>query len=509
MASQSSCSSMDNQLLRDVLNIIPEDDQGKLISLCLECIQNNNNNNNNESIAFIASALPNVKVEILATVIKYMTMDDSSLFRDVLFGTPEGDREKLISMCSSSQWIPKEMDFIDALVFISILSKMGCLIINDMDLNDNQIKVVYDKEGHVNAVEVHSYSSCTCTFDGDGRIAMLEFHRWKNRTFELPSIASRLQRLTFISVCGAGSISSEGLSNLPQLETLQLCCCPPDLFNHFPIQMKLRYLKKLTVFNCQIESVSSPFFTWMTSQLPSVEDIGFEYAEDKKTANATLEYFSSVEDVCFKDSLKILSLNGCQVDENDLEIIMLKIRPKFENLSKLGLHDNNIKSIHQTVNRIKNNDDAEFIPSKSLRILDLSENPIFGKMKDSPEEKTDMLSFLQSCSSIHNIGGYKRSNNYDSEIEFALRINHAGRSNIVKGDTDGSGDRRSLPLSMWPTVLVRAYETSYQIYDMARTDGGDDEKKFRMDAIGVYDLLRNGLVGRRDWNRNEQQRQLP
>jgi hypothetical protein len=507
MASQSSCS-MENQLLRDVLNIIPEDDRGKLISLlCLECILNNNSN---ESIAFIASALPNVKVEILATIINYMTMDDSSLFRDVLVDTPEGDRENLISMCSSSQWIPKEMDFIDALVFISVLSKMGCLIINDMDLNDNQIKVVYDKEGRVNAVEVNSCHSCACTFDDDGRITMLEFRDWKHRAFELPSIASRLQRLTFISMCGAGSITSEGLSNLPQLETLQLCCCPPDLFNHFPIQMKLRHLKKLLVLcpQSQIESVSSPFFTWMTSQLPSVEDIGFEYAEDQKTANAILESLSSVEDICFKDCLKVLSLKNCQVDENSLEIVMLKIRPKFENLSKLGLHDNNIQSIHQTVNKIKNNDDAEFFPSKSLRILDLSGNPIFEKMKDSPEEKTDMLSFLQSCSSIHNIGGCKRSN-YDSDIEYLLRINHAGRSNIVKGDTDGSGDRRSLPLSMWPTVLVRAYEKSYQIYDMASTDGGDDEKQIRMDAIGVYDLLRNGLVGRRDWNRNEQQQQLP
>jgi hypothetical protein len=508
MASQSSCS-MDNQLLRDVLNIIPEDDRGKLISLCLECIQKNNTN---ESIAFIASALPNVKVEVLATVIKYMTMDDSTLFRDVLVDTPAGDREKLISICSSSQWIPKRMDFIDTLVLISILSKMGCLIINDMDprANDNDIEFVCDEEGLVNAVGVNFDSSCTCTciLDGDGRIAMLEFRRLRNGVFELPSIASRLQRLTFIRVYGAGSLSSEVLSNLPQLETLQLIYCSPDLFNNFPIQMKLRHLKKLLVSFFQIESVSSPFFTWMTSQLPSVEDIGFECAKDKKTANAILESFSSIEDVCFKDSLKVLSLKHCQGDENNLEIIMSKICPKFENLSKLGLHDNNIQSIHQTVNKIKNNDDAEFVPSKSLRILDLYRNPIFEKMKDSPEEKTAMLSFLQSCSSIHNIGGYKRSN-YDSDIEHALRINHAGRSNIVKGDTDGSGDRRSLPLSMWPTVLVRAYEKSYQIYDMATTDGGDDGKEIRMDAIGVYDLIRNGLVGRRDWNRNEQQRQLP
>jgi hypothetical protein len=182
-----------------------------------------------------------------------------------------------------------------------------------------------------------------------------------------------------------------------------------------------------------------------------------------------LESLSSVENACFKDSLKILTLNSCQVDENNLETIMLKIRPKFENLSKLYLFNNKIQSIHRIENKIKNNDDAEFVPSKSLRILDLYGNPIFKKMKISPEEKTAILSFLQSCSSIHNIGGFKRSN-YGSDIESALRINHAGRSNLVKGGTAGSGDRRSLPLSMWPIVLVRAYENSYEIYDLVDTD---------------------------------------
>jgi uncharacterized protein YuzE len=122
---------------------------------------------------FFASALPNVKVGSLATIIKYMTTDDS-LFRDVLVDTPEGDREKLISVCSSSRWIPKEMNFIEALVFISILSKMGCLHIKDMDYNGNEIEVKYDDEGLVNGVEINSYSSCTCTctFDGDGRIVL-------------------------------------------------------------------------------------------------------------------------------------------------------------------------------------------------------------------------------------------------------------------------------------------------------------------------------------------------
>jgi hypothetical protein len=210
-----------------------------------------------------------------------------------------------------------------------------------------------------------------------------------------------------------------------------------------------------------------------------------------------LEFLCSVDDLCFKDSLKRLSSNNCHLDENNLDTIMLKIRPKFENLSNLDLRDNNIQNMHPLLNKIKNNDDAEFVPSKPLRILDLYENPIFEQMKDDPEEKTDMLSFL--CRSIYNIGGYERSH-YDSKIN--------------KGGTDGSGDRRSLPLSMWPsTVLVRAHENSDQIYNLADTDDDDDDvdvdvdddEEFflKRDATGIYDLFRNGLVGRHDWNWND------
>jgi hypothetical protein len=195
MASQSS--SMDNELLRDALNVIPEDDRGKLTSVCLECIQNNESMNFIEGVTLIASALPNVKVGILATIIKYMTTDDI-LFRDVLVDTSEGDREKLISVWCSSRWIPKEMNFIEALVFISILSKMGCLYMNNMDPNDIDIEVKYNDEGLVNGVEVNSYYSCTCTFDGDGRIVRLNFHHLKNGAFEVPSIVGRLQILTCI-----------------------------------------------------------------------------------------------------------------------------------------------------------------------------------------------------------------------------------------------------------------------------------------------------------------------
>jgi hypothetical protein len=57
----SSSSSMDDRLLRDVLDDIPIDDRGKLISLCLECIQNNESMNFIDGVAFIASGLTEYK----------------------------------------------------------------------------------------------------------------------------------------------------------------------------------------------------------------------------------------------------------------------------------------------------------------------------------------------------------------------------------------------------------------------------------------------------------------
>ena len=126
---------------------------------------------------------------------------------------------------------------------------------------------------------------------------------------------------------------------------------------------------------------------------------------------------------------------------------------------------------------------------------------------DDPEqEQTAMLSFLTTLNNtIYNLGRRKGSYigtgnvGYDPNIEYNLRINHAGRRRIIEATTV-SGDERSLSLSMWPTVLVRGYENSYKIYDWDDdTEENDENKSKTKTADGVYDLFRNGLVGRPDW----------
>jgi hypothetical protein len=62
-------------------------------------------------------------------------------------------------------------------------------------------------------------------------------------------------------------------------------------------------------------------------------------------------------------------------------------------------------------------------------------------MKDDPKEKVAMLSLLESYNIIYSLG--VRRHYTDSDIEYALRINHAGRSIVEYSD---SGDGRLPPL---------------------------------------------------------------
>jgi hypothetical protein len=507
MATMMNKSMADGCQLRDVLEDTPECDRGKLISLCVEYIQNEIKN----SIDFINfwSALPNVTVGYLTVMIKYMT--DDRLLRDVLADTPENDRGKLISFCL--KYIPTELNFIEGIVFISALTKMRLLNIGNVNRNRRHIRHIpnktQDEKERSCVIRIEVYFSY-CSFDDDGRIIRLELRNYDNAIsfpanigrIDVPAIIGRLERLTDLKVFKPRSLPAEELSKLSQFRTLELFDCSSDIFNNFPIQMKLRYLKKLRVTDIQIESESvySPFFTWMTSQLPSLEVLDFVKMKKNET-NFIIDHLVTNDVICFQESLKYLGMQNCQVNDTIFETIMFKICPKFEKLSELRLHFNQIKTIQNIVNKIKSNNTTEFVPLKSLRILNLRLNPIFEKMKEeNPKEKTAMLSFLQSYNSICNIGGYIKQH-YDSDIEHALDINHAGRKRIVEGSAGTcSADGRSLrfPLSMWPTVLECAYENSFQIY--CRTDGypDDDIKDQNRSADGVYDVFRYGFAGRHD-----------
>jgi len=153
------------------------------------------------------------------------------------------------------------------------------------------------------------------------------------------------------------------------------------------------------------------------------------------------------------------------------------VLPRFPNLSTLDLDGNSIGSLQPIVDRIKNkNDKACFVSNTLLRTLNLYWNPIMYKVKESPEVEAALLSFLETYNTISNLG----THNYGSDVEYALRINHAGQ-----GILEGGCCVRYIPLSVWPIVLARAYDRSDKIY-------GSKKKKKKKNHTGLHYLLRNG-----------------
>ena len=405
-------------------------------------------------------------VETTEMAIKSM---DSQL-RNVLSETPEADRGKLISVCLKS--IPNGMNFVECVIVVSALSKMGLVDINNI-AND---QIDFEKYG--NQYGIHD-DACYCTINTDGRITGLYITPDNVDEYDLPAIIGCLERLTCLTLNKCRSLPVE-LSNLPHLEKLQLlhCSLNLNLIENFPIQMQLNNLKILTVSSAEPIPAASQFLKWITSQLPRLETL--EHTGIETNDVSSIIDSLRTNDIC--NSLKHLRLSRRLMEEESFEILMLEIVPKFRNLKSLSLFGNNINSFLPIVDSIKN--DRTFVPSKSLCVLDVACNPVFKKMEDDPIEKAALLSFLGTFNTIHTLG-IEGGKHYDSDLEYALRINHAGRRIVVKvdgGSNNNNDDGKTIvPSSLWPTILERAYEKSLDIYNPR------DRKK---NATGIYYLLR-------------------
>jgi hypothetical protein len=144
-------------------------------------------------------------------------------------------------------------------------------------------------------------------------------------------------------------------------------------------------------------------------------------------------------------------MNDCKIDENRLKILMFEIVPKFEDLAVLLLlYDNEIESIENLVDSIENYSPHSIL--QSIRRLDLTNNPILSRGTNSINEKKAILSLLNTYNSIYQLGYICNEDLIDPGIQYAMMINQVGRS-IVENNRD-------LPLSVWPTLLERAYEKS-------------------------------------------------
>jgi len=424
--------------------------------------------------------LQNMTPEVVATEVVEAIKERDRSMRDAVAETDEEDRGRLMTVCVSI--CPHNVSFIDFVVVISSLSRGGIINLEgddkgvgyfdfgtDMGFGDGWLYLA-DEDGRITELNVGGDAE-----DEDG------IHDIP--PYDLPAGVSRLQELNSLEVIGnCRSLPVADLCGLPHLQELCLNRCS-DLLEKFPLGMMLPRLKRLYVRDCRLKSTSSSrLFKWMASQLPVLETLAFHYIEETEpdcvlTALTTLDFR-------FQNSLKRINFIGCNdLADHHLETLLLQISTKFPNVSYLDLEGNNIRSVRPVVDKIKTtgNDDGNCFISKSIRCLDLNCNPIMENVRKDPEEKRALLSFLQTFNTICKLGVC----DYDPEVEYALRMNQAGRGIVEVG---GGTDNRSLSLSVWPIVLERSYSKSSEIY----------HRRGRKNATGLYYLLRDGpaLIGR-------------
>ena len=211
-------------------------------------------------------------------------------------------------------------------------------------------------------------------------------------------------------------------------------------------------------------------------------------------------------DFNFQDNLKVLTMRSCNIDDHRFETLWFDVVPRFPNLSCLNLDLNRIESVQVIVDRIEKSDKQKthfVVSNNSLRILHLENNPVVQDDDDSmfvlgrnPKEVAALVSFLATYNTIYRLSvdsfdSFCRrldNNNYDErllayckDVKYALTMNHAGRR-IVESCRRGDKNNKPLPLSMWPYLLERAFETSDRIGGYETTN----------DPTGLHYLLCNG-----------------
>lgn len=400
-----------------------------------------------------------------------------NIIRDVLAETAEEDRGRLMSVCVGN--CPTNVAFIDFVVVISILSRGGVINIerganNNFNFGSNigfgdGWLFLTNEDGRIRELNVGGYAEDE---DGIHDIA----------SYCLPAGVTRLQQLDSLEVIGnCRSLPIANLCSLPHLQELCLNRCS-DLLEKFPIGMTLPRLKRLYLRGCRLkETASSQLFAWMASQLPVLERLAFHYIKEMEP-ECILDALRSLE-FPFQNTLKRINFIGCPDLGDDHLALLFRVVTKFPNFYCLDLEGNNIRSVRPLVEKIKqsDNDGCGFV-SKSICCMDLFCNPIMENVRKDPEEKKALLSFLRTFNTIYNLGVCS----CNSDVEYALRMNQAGRRVVEVGDV-GAGNR-FLPLAGWPAVLERSYAKSGEIY----------HRRGQKNATGLYYLLREGpaLIGR-------------
>ena len=312
------------------------------------------------------------------------------------------------------------------------------------------------------------------------------------------------------------------LGNLPLLKTICFYECPNIMFENIPEGLRFPSIETIIIDGTsefeEFDSLSLllKIFSNNLKELIFL-DLG------KEQTNEILCVLQHDDDLNFRQSLTTIKIIKSELNEADLEIVMFDIRERFPNLRKIDLRSNNIKSLVGIEDRIKkirsssSSSSRLVLSSNNLHELNLIDNDsILDGVIDNPnwhlgygtpnttkdpKEKSALLTLLNMFNGISNL--CCRSTNYDPksyypDFEYALRINHAGRTFISNREISSSTTITTttdnttatapvINIALWPIILERAYKKSDAIYDT--TYMSNEDRECLKCATGLFDLV--------------------
>ena len=321
----------------------------------------------------------------------------------------------------------------------------------------------------------------------------------------VPSIIKHLQCLESIELWNCQSLIME-FGNLP-LKTIDFYACPSKMFEDIPEGLHFPSIKKLFIDGRSKFSSNLSLLLKIFSN--NLKELHFEELETREQIDAIFRVLRNDNDLCFTKSLTTIRIKDSILDEKDLEILMFEIRERFPNLRTLDISGNKIKSlcgIHDRIKKIRSSSSSSSSSSSRsvlsgnnlLRELNLKDNYLvlddviknsIPRTKKDHKEKSALLTILDTFYGISNLG---YGSTYDPDVEYALRINHAGRKiirdkEISSGTTTATATAPVINKALWPIILDRAYKKSGEIYNLTWINKEDREKT--KCATGLFDLV--------------------
>ena len=312
---------------------------------------------------------------------------------------------------------------------------------------------------------------------------------------DVPSIIDQFQSLERLDLANCGLLTME-LGNLPLLNTIAFHQCATDMFENIPEGLHLSSIKEVIINSMYSTRLKSNLSSFLKIFPNTLEELKFNKMT-REDSNEILHVLQN-DDLCFRHSLTTIKMRYCALNKDDLERLLFEIRVRFPNLHTLDITGNNIESLSGIGDRIKHRiKHGPLVPDNKLRKLSLSNNPIMTQIcgddesEDGGGETDALVTLLDTFNGISNVcANASRYQEYKPKIEYKLRINLAGRKELM--------DRPIMNRALWPLILERAYSNSSEIYMYVNNSKDtvtiNQEVESKKCASGLFYLLKEWKI---------------